>query len=125
MKYIETILNQGSLHVETNGNGVIDFDYSDQYSYSLSIEELEWIIEKAKKHQSEWKEFSTPKAKFIIGDAVCVSNGRNGNTDKVGVITKFKDDDAFIDFGGSIRDMDGNTFPDAYWCNLKFIELWR
>ncbi len=125
MKYIETILNQGSLHIETNGNGDIDFDYSDQYSHSLTIEELEWIIEKAKEHKKEWNEFSKPKAKFIIGDAVCVSNGRNGNTDKVGTITSFKDDEAFIDFGGSIRDIDGNSFPDAYWCNLKFIELWR
>jgi len=123
--YIKTASNQGSLIIETNGNGEIDFEYDYQFSHSFTIEELERIIEQAREHQSEWNEFSKPKAKFIVGDAVCVSNGRNGNTDKVGTIRSFKDESAFIDFGGSIRDLDGNSYPDAYWCNLKYIELWR
>jgi len=123
--YIKTASNQGSLIVETNGDGYIDFEYDYQYSHSFTIEELETIIRKAKEHQSEWENHSKPTPKFLIGDVVCVSNGRNGNTDKVGAITSFKDESAFIDFGDSIRGEDGNSFPDAYWCKLKYVELWR
>jgi len=126
--YTKHISNEGSLTIDVNGNGTIDFEteyydqgFASQISHSFSIEELEELVKKAKDHQIKWNNRETVTHNLHIGDSVTVSNGRNANTGKIGKINARTDKDAFIDFGTNIRTEHGDSYPDAYWCNLKFI----